>query len=193
MSSEKLFNEVVRIISKWSPKGEKILPNGARLICPTPHVAPEAWLHVLFTPLTTEKIEEMEKKLGMQLPNDFKNFLHKTNGLALFSYCIKIWGVRQTMARSGSAAWQPHDLIDHNYESERPNGSPKGIIYFGSTENGSSWCFFEFNKDGYHVGKTNRSNYHPDSYWPDFGSWLLSEMASLEKVFDANGISQESV
>jgi hypothetical protein len=64
MDDEKLFNEVVRTISKWSPKGEKLLSNGVRLICSTPQIAPEAWLHILYPPLAPEKIEGMEKKLS---------------------------------------------------------------------------------------------------------------------------------
>jgi hypothetical protein len=187
MGDEKLFNEVVRTMSKWLPKGEKLLSSGVRLICPTPHVAPEAWLHVLYPPLAPDKIEEMEKKLGVPLPDNFKVFLRRTNGLQMFSYRISIWGVRKNMARTGDEAWQPYDLVDCNFEPERPNNSPEDVVYFAGADGGRSWCFFEFDGESYRVGKTDRHNFHPDFYWSDFGSWLLDEIRSLEILFNSDG------
>jgi hypothetical protein len=187
MDAEKLFDEVVRTMSKWSPKGEKLLSNGVRLICPTPHVAPEAWLHVHYPPLASKKIEGMEKKLGVPLPNDFKDFLRRANGVQMFSYHISIWGVRKNYARTGDEAWQPYDLVDHNFDIERPDNSPEDVVYFAGADGGDSWCFFEFNGESYRVGKTGRHDFHPGSYWSDFGSWLLDEIRSLEMLTNSNG------
>lgn len=187
VNSGKLFDEVVRIMSKWSPKGEKWLSNGVRLICPTPHVAPEAWLHVLYPPLASEKIEGLEKKLGISLPQDFKDFLLRANGLEMFSYRISVFGVRKNMARTGDEAWQPFDLVDHNYDTMCPDDSPEDVVYFGSAPDGASWCFFEFDGESYRVGKTDRHSFRPTSYWSDFGSWLLDEMRSAEMLFNSNG------
>lgn len=188
MDGEDLFKEVVQTMSRWSAMGEKLLSNGVRLICPTPHVGPEAWLHVLFPPLAPQKIEDMERKLGVPLPDDFKDFLRRANGVMLFSYRISVWGVRETQARTGDEAWQPYNLVSHNHETDRPDGSPEDVVYFGSADGGDTWCFFEFDEESYRVGKTGRHNFHPDAYWPHFGSWLLSEMRSLERLFDADGV-----
>lgn len=187
MDSEHLFNEVIRTVSKWSPKGEKLLSNDVRLICPTPHVGPEAWLHVLFPPLAPEKIEEMEKVLGVPLPDNYKGFLLRANGLMLFNYRISVFGLRKDMARRGDEGWQPHDLTHHNYETERPAGSPDNVVYFGSAPDGASWCFFEFDDESYRVGKTDREHFYPASYWSDFDSWLLDEMRSSEMLYNSNG------
>jgi hypothetical protein len=188
MDSENLFNAIIQTISRWSSRGEKLLPNGTRLICPTPNIAPDAWLHVVFSPLAPEKIKEVEKKLGTTLPGDFKGFLLRTNGLMLFSCHIDIWGARETMARTGDDVWQPYDLVDHNFKTERPDGSPDNAVFFGSTDNGDSWSFFEFAGKRYRVGKTARNNFHPVSYWADFNSWLLDESKSLERLFDSRGV-----
>ncbi|MBO0721400.1 MAG: SMI1/KNR4 family protein [Blastocatellia bacterium] len=192
MDDEKLYNEVVRAMSKWSPKGEKLLSNGVRLICPTPQVAPEAWLHVLYPPLALEKVEGIEKRLGRPLPDDFKFFLRRINGLQMFSYRISIWGLRQNMARTGDEAWQPYDLVDHNAELERPENSPEEVVYFAGTDGGRYWCFFEFKGKSYRIGKTDRRNFHPDSYWSDFGSWLLDEIGSLEIRINLNGEMEDN-
>lgn len=187
MDSEKLFNEVIRTMSRWSSTGEKLLSNGVRLICPTPHVAPEAWLHVLFPPLTPAEIETMEKQLGRLLPDDFKDFLQRANGLKLFSYRVSVFGLRKNFAREGDEAWQPSNLVSHNQEGDRPDGSPGNVIYFAADDGGNSWCFFEFDGDGYRVGKTDRHDFRPLAYWPDFGAWLVDEIESLEILFDSDG------
>lgn len=184
----KVFGEVTRTISKWSQKGEKLLSNGVRLVCPIPHVAPEAWLHVLFPPLTKPEIEEVERNLRAPLPDDFKDFLRKTNGLHMFAYNISIWGVRKNFARSGDEAWRPFNLISHNDEADRPSGSPEGVIYFANADGGDTWCFFEFNKNGYIVGKTDRHNFRSIGNWPDFATWLLDEIESVEILFDSEGV-----
>lgn len=149
----KVFSEVIRTISKWSHRGEKLLSTGVRLVCPIPHVAPEAWLHVLFPPLMKPEIEEMERNLRPLLPDEFKDFLMKTNGLQMFAYNISNWGVRKNFARSGDEAWQPFNLISHNEEADRPPGSPEDVIYFASADGGDTWCFFEINENGYRVGR----------------------------------------
>lgn len=188
MDSEKLFREVVRTTTKWSAKGEKLLSNGVRLICPVPHVAPEAWLHVLFPPLFPAETETMEKNLGILLPNDFKRFLQQTNGLELFSYRVSIFGLRKNFAREGDEAWQPFNLVSHNREGDRPDGSPANVIYFAADDGGDSWCFFEPDGEGYRVGKTDRHNFRPTTYWPDFAAWLLDEIESIEMLFDSDGV-----
>src|SRR5262245_4614583 len=187
MDSETLFEEVARTMSKWAAEGEYLLSNWVRLILHTPNVAPKAWLHVLYPPLAPKKIEGMEKKLGVALPNDFKDFPRRANGVQMFSYHISIWGVRKNYARTGDEAWQPYDLVDHNLDTELPDNSPEDVVYFANADEGDSWCFFEFYGESYRVGKTDRHDFHPGSYWSDFGSWLLDEIRSLEILFNSNG------
>lgn len=88
----------------------------------------------------------------------------------------------------GDESWQPHDLADHNFETMRPDGSPEDIVFFASSDDGENWCFFEIDGEEYRVGKTNRHRFDTIAYWPDFGSWLLSEIESLETLFDADGV-----
>jgi SMI1 / KNR4 family (SUKH-1) len=187
MHTRVLFDEVVRTMCRWSSNGERQLYTGVRLICPTPQVAPEAWLHVLYPPATPEAIRSAEMKLGIPLPEDYKSFLLSANGFVMFSYRLAVWGIKKSMARTGDEAWQPYDLVNHNQETNRPEGSPSNLLYFGSTENGATRCFFELNDGTYRVGKTSHNSYHPDGYWPHFGSWLLDQMRSLEILFDSSG------
>jgi hypothetical protein len=188
MDIEQLFHEVIRIASTSCQKGNGlVLSNGVRLFCHMPHVGPKAWLHVVFPPLDSASIEATEQRVGGHLPEDFKDFLRQANGTMLFSYQLSVWGVRQKMVRTnGDESWFPHDLIDQNMKTNRPDNSPTNIVFFAGADDGDAWCFFEFNKEDYRVGKTERHRFNPSAYWPDFGSWLLSEIQSLQRNFKNN-------
>jgi hypothetical protein len=188
MHVDVVFKEVVQVMSRWSSEGDKQLSSGVRLVCPTPHVAPEAWLHVLYPPAAVGDIQRAEKQLGTLLPDEYKAFLLRANGLEMFSYRLAVWGIRKNMARTGDEAWQPFDLVNHNYESNRPKASPSDFVYFGSVDGGETWCFFESNHGSHRVGKTSRESYKPDTYWPNFGTWLRDEVRSIESVFDADSV-----
>jgi SMI1 / KNR4 family (SUKH-1) len=188
METERLFHEVDQAISTWSSCGEKQLLSGVRLICPTPHIAPEAWLHVLYPPVTIEDISRLETDLRASLPKDFRDFLLRANGLELFSNNITVWGIRGKLSRSGDKAWQPFDLRSHNRSSDRPYGSPNSIVYFGSVGRGENRCFFEPRGPSYIVGVTNRHDYQPSNYWPDFGNWLLDGIRKMKHKFNSAGI-----
>lgn len=181
------FDKLVEILQRWTPKGERQLADGTRLICPTPHVAPEAWLHALFAALREEEVQELERRCGLPLPNDFRSFLLHANGALIFSRQIAIWGLRKSYVRTGDEAWQPFDLPSQNEGAMRPGGSPSELFFFGSEERGASWCFFDAKDASYRVGKTPREHFNPTRYWPSFWHWLLERSESLAAQYDCTG------
>lgn len=184
MTKKDMFDEFLTILNQWASKGEKTLANGARLICPNPSIAPEAWLHVVFAPLNLEAIQKLKQETSIPLPEDFCQFLLCSNGVTIFGYQIDIYGVRKSYVRTGDDAWQPFDILHLNEQTMKPAGSPNTVVYFGTMDNGESWCFFEPASNGYRVGKTPRERFKPIQYWEDFWSWLMSEtyrLASLNK------------
>lgn len=181
------FDEFLEILRRWVPKGERHLANGAWLICPTPWIAPEAWLHAVFPALSYEDVRELERRSGLKLPDDAHTFLLHANGALIFSYQIAIWGFRKSYERAGDEAWQPYDLLSHNEETMRPDGSPPEVLYFGSDDNGANWCFFDAEGDSYRVGKTLRERFSPVHYWPTFWHWLLERSRSLAGQYDCDG------
>lgn len=168
---------VVDVVSQYIPYGERKTSSGVWLVCPTPTVAPEAWLHVIYTPLLPEDVSNLETQLGVKFPDDFQKFLLRMNGVKLFSYWTTVFGKRESYKRTGDDSWQPHDIIDHNNQFEVPKGTPLNITYFGTTNNANDWCFFDFNGNECLVGITNRQYFEPKSYYKSFGNWLENELA----------------
>src|SRR6266853_226310 len=94
------FNEVLGILLAAKPLGYERLSDGTQVIGHVPHVAPKAFLHELYPPLSAEEMEEVEKLLGKSLPLDFGKFLAMANGCFLFSGSLSIYGRRTSYART---------------------------------------------------------------------------------------------
>ncbi|MEQ1763637.1 MAG: SMI1/KNR4 family protein [Pyrinomonadaceae bacterium] len=166
-------------------RGEKTLENGTRLVSPAPEIAPQAWHFVLFAPLSLLVIDEIEKELSTSLPVDLRDFFRTWNGAKLFGYKMQVWGHRSNYVRVGDEAWQPFDLVALNRASERPVGSPRSSVFFGSLCD--DWVFFERNEDGNtRIGRTAREFFQPEEYWPSFNAWFKQ---SFDKSWDLSEVT----
>jgi hypothetical protein len=181
------FEDLLTILERWAACGERRLPDGTKLICPTPHVGSLAWLHELFGPVGPEAISKAEARCGCIFPEDLRQFFTLSNGLSLFSGRISIYGIRRNYARTGDDRWQPFDIADHNEYSDRPDNCSNSILFFASLNRGTDRCFFEDWDDGHRVGQTSRKEFAPTRYWPDFWTWLFTEVQWLERLFDPQG------
>ena len=120
----------MEVLKKWEIKGNKIIANGTELLCPVPHIAPQAWFHVIYAGLSKEQIAQFEEKFPIPFPLKYKEFLLESNGINIFSDSLSIWGLRKTFERTGEGALQPYDLLSLN--EERPKGCPNTWLFFGS-------------------------------------------------------------
>jgi hypothetical protein len=182
------FSELFSIVEKWAGRGERRLKNGTKLICPVVHGASQSWLHVIFAPAQAEELQAAQDLCGMAFPTDLYAFLLRSNGMSLFSGCVKIWGIRKSYVRVGDDSWQPLEIADHNASGQTPQGSPSSLVFFASIGRGAEWCFLEPTPNGHRVGKTDsRKAFSPTGYWPDFWSWLLEQAHWLEGLFSEDG------
>lgn len=173
-----IWNKVIEVVDSYAGGGERRLETGTRLVCPAPDIAPLAWLHVLFPGLNEGEVASLEVALRCNFPADYRDFLMHTNGIFLFAYRTKIFGIRHGYSRTGDEAWQPHDLIHHNGKYEVPNGTPESHFYFGSTCFGGKWCFFDSRVKPAKVGITDRKLYQPELIFYNFSDWLVFELES---------------
>jgi len=177
---DEVLDRVNSILEKSSKAGEKQLANGTRLVEPAPQIAPKAWRHVVFAALDLERIHEIELERHQRLPQQLENFFRAFNGISMFGNELNIWGKRLNYIRIGDDIWQPFDIVRHNVPSERPNHSPYTVVYFGSTDRGQKWVFF--NSVDESIGKTCRHKFHSEGSWPDFDSWLRDELQHYDSL-----------
>lgn len=185
------FQDIIKSLRTWETGGNKVLENGTELICQTPHIAPQAWLHILYPSLKVEQIKEYEMRFPNQFPSEYSGFLEMTNGINIFSDSLSIWGLRNNYERIGDRAIQPYDILALN--TERPKGCPSSWLFFGSYSwDGTRMMFdlgesFEINR----VYRCARRSTQILQEWPNFWNWLTSEVERIGKLFDPNGVKYD--
>lgn len=182
----KKYNELVDIISKRETLGyKKIETNGSKLFGHVPHIAPDAWFHILYAPLSDKKIKELENKINIKFPPSFIDFLKFTNGISLFSGEIIIYGLRENYNRTGDDIWQPFDIDVPNVE-ERLKDAKDTYLFIGSYYDDGTKLFIDcIDEKVYRCESDISSNIL--NVWNNFDEMLISEVKRLEKLFDEKG------
>jgi hypothetical protein len=178
------FDRVLEIIEQSKTFGFRQLATGAKLYGHVPHVAPEAWLHQLYAPLSDEDILSLEEKMGETLPSDFRLFLHLANGVGLFSASLSIYGKRTSYSRSGDEAWQPFCIVTAN-TFDKPVYAQPGQLVVGSYRNDGSLVFLDVNNET--AFRTKSRSKKILNRWANFWTMLRDETCRLSELFDTQG------
>ena len=177
----KLDKIIVRL-SDAKKFGFRKLANGTMLLGHVPHVAPEAYFHVVFAPLTEADVATFEcEALRRQIPELYRSFLLQANGLTVFSNTLELYGFRRSYVRKGDESWQPFALETPNL-SERPRDSTQSQFFIGGYDDGSRMYLEEGR-----VIRCARTSSKPLNTWPSFEEMLISEIERLSVLFDASG------
>ncbi|MHB0999149.1 MAG: SMI1/KNR4 family protein [Armatimonadota bacterium] len=183
------FESLLLTLKRWEVCGEKILGNGTRMICHVPHIAPKAWLHYIYAGLEDIKIDEIRRKLGLELPKDFVDFLECSNGINIFSDSLCVFGHRTSYARTGDEAIQPYDLILMN--EERKGDMPITWLLIGSYLWDGSLMLYDLGISDKKVYRCESDSYRILQEWDSLWKWLSSEVERLSELFDDNGIEYD--
>ncbi|MFC1926048.1 SMI1/KNR4 family protein [Chloroflexota bacterium] len=184
------WNKILEILHRWKPLGFKEVMTGAKLIGHIPAVAPEAWLHCVYSPLNIESIKEIERRLDMPLPISLIILYSFTNGMNLFSDSISIWGVRENYIRTGDAVWQPYDLVDMNLPCERPRDANKSIVFIGGYNwDGSSLYYDAKASSPEAIYRCSRDSVIPLNQWTDLWAMLEEEIVRLSCLYGEDGLA----
>lgn len=165
------------------PLGVRLLADGTELVGRLPHVATEAWLHILFAGLSPDEIGQVEHEVGRRLDPSFAHFLGTQNGISLFSRSLSIDGLRKNNSRSPNN-WQPFS-IDTPNRWERPSDAKAEYLFVGGYESDGSLLYIDTASS--HVYRCTRRSTLPLNQWPNFFAMLESEAARLKTLFDDNG------
>ena len=178
------YHKILNRLKSFDYLGEKQLEDGTLLIAKALHIAPMAWLHRIYPPLTNEQIKMLEGQLKLEIPNSYKAFLRVTNGLSVFN-CFSLYGLRKNYSRTIDDVWQPFDIITPN-TVERPKNAKRSIFYIGgySSEDGA-WLYLNSEDDSVHLCERwkTKSLYK----WESVDEMLESEISRLIALFNKNG------
>lgn len=150
------FEKILNVLKKDYLNNYKILSNKNELICHTPQIAPQAWLHEIYYKLNNQEILDLESKIGKKMPEEYKAFLLMCNGINIFSDSLSIFGVRKSYKRIGDEAHQPYDLYEMNNENR--NNINKNNLIIGSCDDNNN--FIVYNLEENNICIYNRDNYN---------------------------------
>lgn len=127
------------------------LDTGARYIRHQPERAPLAFLHSLYPPVSEELLFDVEHRIGT-LPKDYRSFLMRANGAALFEGIFYLYGCTGDQVER-SPALEKRNAISLAFKNElfaatQPGLWSDGWISMGSVVGWSSVLDLEIQRDG---------------------------------------------
>ncbi|WP_295711585.1 SMI1/KNR4 family protein [Mucilaginibacter sp.] len=176
--------DILKFLDSYRLFGEKRLENGTYLIGKAPHIAPNAWLHSIYSGLNLNEIKELENILGKLIPEGYRSFLEKSNGLKIFNTTFCLDGLRRSSSRGLDDVWQPFDIRTPNI-SERPKNALDYFFFIGGYDWDGSLLYIDTHTEKIHL--CNRDNADSLYEWNDFERMLESEILRIINLFDSQG------
>ncbi|WP_298623209.1 SMI1/KNR4 family protein [uncultured Zoogloea sp.] len=169
---------------KLLENGNKVVADSYVLIQPTPHVAPAAYFHVIYSSLNESEISEIESLIQRQIPGDLVEFYKIHNGCQLFSGALSVDGLRRNTSRTVDASRQPFSMVTPNID-ERIKNSPTNAVFFGGYDWDGSLLYCMPNAK--EIFRCNRDSAEPINQWPSLDDFFSSEIERLSKLFTGDG------
>ena len=178
------FNKLLQIIEKAKSFGYQENKNGSKLYGHVPHIAPFAWFHTTYKPLSFWKIRKLEKMMNKNIQDVYKQFLKMTNGIDIFSNTLSLYGYMGIINRSDFNDRNPYNLINPN-TIERIDTAPDNWFFIGSYGPNADQLFIDTSTDK--IYRCERWTTNIISSWPDFWTMLFSEAKRMSKLFTNDG------
>jgi hypothetical protein len=156
------------------PSGYHRQDDGTELFGRTPERGSDAWLHIVFAPLTSEEVEALESKLGTAIPKAYREWLGRVNGVSLFADELSLDGLQRASLRD-PARQQPYSLITPNVDERLSDASPDAFFIGGYGEDGSLLYIAR----GGAVHRCARDSAQAVASWGDLPSMLVAEVKRL--------------
>jgi hypothetical protein len=182
MDKNAFDKQVMRLVQRSSNSGDMTNETGTRLIGHLPHLAPKAYLHIVYSALDETELVDLAVRLGKAVPSQFGQFLTNANGLSVFLDRIRVFGYVPLPPKRRASTHV------HNYSTDvvLPNVSarvrglrPNAIAVAGYRLDGS---YVSIEQDGTAIRFDPKSHGDAIETWPDFDTWLISEISALSRA-----------
>ncbi len=178
------YNKIKDDLCKYESIGSAVSSNGACLIGHVPHVAPFAYLHILFPVIDFNEIDQLNNQLKVKIPRVYETFLTEfSNGLSLFSSSIELYGLRTDYSRSVDIR-QPFDIINVNQYEHAQYHANNNIIIGSYSWDGSK---ISINCNTLKLTRFDRDTLEIYNEWESFDQFLLIELERLGQIFNLDG------
>jgi hypothetical protein len=182
MERDPFDERILKQLDLSSNAGDVTNAMGTRLIGHAPDIAPKAFVHVVYAPLGEIALQEFGERLGRSIPPQFREFLTCANGLLIFSGAIRVMGYVPLKIQADTSIYNyPSNIMIPNV-SARIRGLSHGTVVVGWYKADGSNVSIE--EDGTAVRFDAKGNGAAIQAWPDFDSWLISEVSNLNSKIE---------
>jgi hypothetical protein len=179
--------DIRRLLPDFSTENNHESPAGF-FLCATPWVAPLAYLHIVFRPITDTLLKSWTAQLGLPLPLNL--FFRQQNGAILFSGALTFYGLHapaQLLSREDPFAQLPFD-IQNEGQNWPPVDTKQFLVIGGYGFNGSTVCIDKSNLRVVMFKRESTSLEKKPSYgWETLEECVVSEISRLSTMFDKSG------
>lgn len=182
MDAQLFADGVMRPLEAWACLGAEENELGTRLIGHVPQVAPRAFLHLVYAPLSERTMEDFREDFGRPVPAQLAQFMSFANGLCIFlGDAVRVYGYvpRNRTAKATIQNYPPSIVLANG--AARPKGLHSGdIIVAWHERDESKVCLLEA---GDVVRFDSRGGGKVLQRWPDFDTWLIAEIAARDQLY----------
>ncbi len=177
--------ELENLLMRFSHLGVTHSRNGALLIGKAPHIAEYAWLNVMYPCITEAEVCDLEKRLGVAIPEVYKDFLmNVSNGLNVMNCTLALHGCRMSYNRADFESRYPFNIEDVQ-KYERPKNATQEMFFFASYNYDCSKLYL--NTSDNKIYYCDRYDATPLKSWDSLSDMITSEIERIFSLFDTDG------
>jgi hypothetical protein len=176
---------IERVFSKYVDV-EDLVHNGVRFKTNVPWVAPKAYLHILFPPVSPEILRQRTAEL--EIPTELAEFYSQWNGADFFAGTLAIYGLLPDKYVINRGDWRsqiPFDLIAET-RRWRAELSKHNLLCFGSYSYDRSPVCVSRDSGVVTAFASDRIE-RTRATWPSFEEFFSRELERLSAFFDDKG------
>jgi len=179
-----LRSKVLQRLEGWHHLGEKTAKSGAIQIARVPHLAPEAWLHLVFAPISQAGQKDLLDRVPSYAKSALREIHANFNGINLFSGNLFLYGRRTDYTRAIDNVL-PWDMANANEENARR--LPEGALLVGGSGALPNGIDLVELTGGRVIAVETKNWGHVLFEWASLRKCILSELDRLSPLFDERG------
>ena len=155
------------------------------MIGKAPHIAEFAWLNIMYPCITEAEVCDLEKKLGVAIPEVYRDFLmNVSNGLNVMNCTLALHGCRTSYNRADFESRYPFNIEDVQ-KYERPKNATQEMFFFASYNYDCSKLYL--NTSDNKIYYCDRYDATPLKSWDSLSDMITSEIERIFGLLDADG------
>lgn len=177
--------DLEKLLMRFSHLGVTHSKNGALMIGKAPHIAEFAWLNIMYPCITEAEVCDLEKKLGVAIPEVYRDFLmNVSNGLNVMNCTLALHGCRMSYNRADFESRYPFNIEDVQ-KYERPKNATQEMFFFASYNYDCSKLYL--NTSDNKIYYCDRYDATPLKSWDSLSDMITSEIVRIFSLFDTDG------